>query len=94
MMKPSAFLINCARGGIVNEDDLLRALNENLIAGAALDVFEQEPPVRYPLIEHEKVIVTPHIGAATKESQERVGQDIIKSVMALLETKYLFITGK
>ncbi len=94
MMKPTAFLINCARGGIIRESDLLQALNEDKLAGAALDVFEQEPPASYELIDHEKVIATPHIGAATRESQERVGQDIIKGVMHLLETKYLFITGK
>jgi D-3-phosphoglycerate dehydrogenase len=94
MMKPSAYLINTARGGIVNEKDLLKALNEDILAGAALDVFEAEPPAGFGLTDHPKVIATPHIGAATAESQERVGQDIIKSVMNLLETKYLFITGK
>jgi len=94
MMKPTAFLVNCARGGIIRESDLLKALNENIIAGAALDVFEHEPPASYELIDHERVLASPHIGAATRESQERVGQDIIKAVMHVLETKYLFITGK
>jgi D-3-phosphoglycerate dehydrogenase len=94
LMKPTAFLINCARGGIVNEDDLLVALQGNIIAGAALDVFETEPPQRFELVDHEKVLATPHIGASTSESQARVGQDIIKAVMNILETKYLFITGK
>jgi len=94
MMKPSAFLINCARGGIVNQRDLLEALNRGLIAGAALDVFDTEPPEDFSLVDHAKVIATPHIGAATAESQERVGKDIIRAVTGLLETKYLFISGK
>ena len=94
MMKPSAYLINTARGGIVSETDLLKALNENRLAGAALDVFDTEPPAGSGLIDHPKVIASPHIGAATAESQERVSHDIIKAVMNLLETKYLFITGK
>jgi len=92
-MKPSAYLINCARGGIVNESDLLTALDSNLIAGAALDVYGVEPPEDYALIDHQKVICTPHIGASTTESQERVGQDIVTSVMQFLETNYVFITG-
>jgi len=92
-MKKSAYLINCARGGIVNETDLLNALNKDLIAGAALDVYEDEPPEKFDLIDHPNVIATPHIGASTHESQERVGQDIVHTVMNFLETKYLFIAG-
>jgi D-3-phosphoglycerate dehydrogenase len=90
-MKSSAFLINCARGGIVKEDDLLIALDNEIIAGAALDVFEEEPVTNYKLIEHPKVIATPHIGGATIESQEKVGEDIIKSIRYFLETNYVFI---
>jgi D-3-phosphoglycerate dehydrogenase len=90
-MKPSSYLINCARGGIVNEKDLLYALDNDIIAGAALDVFESEPPVSYELINHPKVVATPHIGGATRESQERVGLDIVHAVMDYLETKYVFI---
>jgi D-3-phosphoglycerate dehydrogenase len=90
-MKPTAYLINCARGGIINEDDLLKALNENRIAGAALDVFEKEPPYDYKLIKHPNVIATPHLGGSTVESQERVGEDIVKSVMEYLETNYVFL---
>ncbi|MCK4754117.1 MAG: phosphoglycerate dehydrogenase, partial [Calditrichia bacterium] len=58
---------------------------------AALDVFEKEPPDDYGLINHNKVIATPHIGGSTIESQERVGEDIVKSIMEFLETKYVFI---
>lgn len=90
-MKSSAYLINCARGGIVNEKDLLYALDNEIIAAAALDVFEREPPASYALIDHPKVVATPHIGGATVESQERVGLDIVHIVMDYLETKYVFI---
>ena len=90
-MKNTAYLINTSRGAIVNEQDLLAALNKGMIAGAGLDVFEQEPPKDHALTAHEKVIATPHIGGSTAESQERVGNDIVKAVMKHLETNYLFI---
>ena len=73
-MKKGSYFINCARGGIVDESALLEALNNGTIAGAALDVFAQEPtPPDYPLVKHPKVICAPHIGAATKEAQHKVG---------------------
>ena len=75
-MKDTAFFLNCARGGIVNENDLLRAINEGQIAGAALDCFENEPMPMTELVTHPRVTVTPHIGAATKEAQERIGYEI------------------
>jgi len=84
-------LINCARGDIINEKDLLYALENDLIAGAALDVFSKEPPVEFDLINHDKIVATPHIGGSTRESQERVGIDIIDLVTDFLETKYVFI---
>jgi D-3-phosphoglycerate dehydrogenase len=90
-MQPTTYLINCARGGVVNENDLLYAIDNEIIAGAAVDVFESEPPVNFQLIEHPRVIATPHIGGATRESQERVGEDIVTSLMEFLETKYVFI---
>ncbi len=71
-MKRGVFLINASRGGIVDEKALLQALNEGIVAGAALDVYETEPPVDFELIRHPRVICTPHIGAATYESQEKV----------------------
>jgi len=73
-MKKGSYFINCARGGIANEADLLAALNDGTIAGAALDVFDKEPTQPdHPLVKHPKVICAPHIGAATKEAQHKVG---------------------
>lgn len=73
-MKKGSYFVNCSRGGIVNEKDLLAALNDGTLAGAALDVFEKEPPAADdPLVMHPKVICAPHIGAATKESQTKIG---------------------
>ncbi len=73
-MKKGSYLVNCARGGIVDEAALLTALENGTLAGAALDVFAQEPtPKDYALVQHPKVICAPHIGAATKEAQHKVG---------------------
>ncbi len=73
-MKKGSYLINASRGGIVNEADLLAALNDGTLAGAALDVFDQEPTAKdHPLVQHPKVICAPHIGASTKESQTKIG---------------------
>jgi D-3-phosphoglycerate dehydrogenase len=73
-MKKGSYFINCSRGGIASEAALLEKLNDGTIAGAALDVFDQEPtPPDYPLVKHAKVICAPHIGAATKEAQHKVG---------------------
>ncbi|MBP3951020.1 D-2-hydroxyacid dehydrogenase [Bacillus suaedae] len=77
MMKPSAFFINIGRGEIVNEPDLINALQEGTIAGAGLDVFEQEPlPVSSPLWEFENVIITPHTSGSTEHYTKRVIEDI------------------
>ncbi len=80
MMKPSAFLINCARGGIVDEDALYEALKNNTIAGAALDVFANEPPLDSPLLELDNIIVTPHLGASTEEAQVNVAIEIANCI--------------
>lgn len=69
IMRENAFIVNCARGGIINEDDLYVALKEGEIAGAGLDVFENEPPEGSPLLELDNLVATPHIGASTKEAQ-------------------------
>ncbi|GAB4181537.1 MAG: hypothetical protein Kow00108_18280 [Calditrichia bacterium] len=75
-MKKGVHLINCARGGIVNEKDLLWALNEGIVAMAGVDVFEKEPAEDFELIKHPNVICTPHIGASTVESQRNTAQMI------------------
>ncbi len=83
-LKEGVYIINCARGGIINEQALLEGLNSGKIAGAALDVFEVEPPVNNPLVGHEKVVCTPHLGASTKEAQEKVAIAIAEQVSDFL----------
>lgn len=84
IMKNGVFIINCARGGIVNEKDLYNAIIEGKVAGAALDVFEKEPPEDNPLIQLESVVTTPHLGASTKEAQEKVAIAIAEQVVDYL----------
>ncbi len=85
-MKNKVILINCARGGIINEADLLEALNTmpDKFLGVGLDVFEVEPPVKWDLINHEKVCATPHVGASTKEAQELVAVQICEQIVEAL----------
>ncbi|MCB0283753.1 MAG: hydroxyacid dehydrogenase [Calditrichae bacterium] len=90
-MKKGAYLINTARGGMINENDLMDALNSSQIAGAALDVFDNEPKFNKDLATHPNVIATPHIAAATNESQERVGIQIVDQVLEYLRSKYIFL---
>lgn len=73
-MKETAYLVNCARGGVVDEEALDKALRQGWIAGAALDVYESEPPGEAELLENENLSLTPHIGASTAEAQRRVGE--------------------
>jgi D-3-phosphoglycerate dehydrogenase len=80
LMKPTAYLINTARGGVVDEDALLSALDSGVIAGAALDVFQQEPTQNQALCNHPKVSVTPHIGGQTAEAQDRIGAEIVQII--------------
>ena len=81
MMKEGAVIINCARGKVVDEEALLEGLNSGKLAGAGIDVFEQEPSKNTELINHERVSVTPHIGASTKEAQERIGKEVAALVI-------------
>jgi D-3-phosphoglycerate dehydrogenase len=85
-MKRGVIIINCARGGIINEKDLYDAIKEGKVAGAALDVFEKEPAVGNPLLELDEVIVTPHLGASTGEAQENVAIAIVQQVVDFLLT--------
>ncbi len=75
-MKAGVRIINCARGGIINEQDLYEALTNGKVAGAALDVYAEEPPTDWKLAKLDNVICSPHIGAATKEAQGRVGAEV------------------
>jgi len=75
-MKKGVRIINCARGGIINEDALYEALTNGKVAGAALDVFAEEPPTDWKLVKLDNVIASPHVGAATKEAQARVGAEV------------------
>lgn len=81
-MKEGVYIINCARGGVVDEGALLAALESGKVAGAALDVFAEEPPAKdYELIKHPKVICTPHLGAATDEAQLNVAREVAEQVV-------------
>lgn len=80
-MKKNAFLINCARGGIVDEAALIEALDQKQIKGAALDVFETEPlPAGHPLLGRKDIVITPHLGASTEEAQAQVGLEVAQQV--------------
>ncbi|MCI4368448.1 MAG: hydroxyacid dehydrogenase [Thermoplasmata archaeon] len=83
-MKKGAYLVNVARGSLVDEVALIRALDSGALAGAALDVFEVEPPTRKELLAHPKVIATPHLGASTHEAQARAGKDTVDEVLRAL----------
>jgi D-3-phosphoglycerate dehydrogenase len=84
LMKPTARLVNTARGGIVNEADLFQALSSGRIAAAAIDVFENEPPGENPLLTLSNLVTTPHIGASTVEAQVSVAFDVAEEVAAVL----------
>jgi D-3-phosphoglycerate dehydrogenase len=80
IVKPGVRIINCARGELINEADLLVALESGQVAGAGLDVFEQEPPKDFKLVSHPNVVATPHIAGSTEEAQEIVGIRIAEQV--------------
>ena len=77
IMKDGSYLINCARGKVVDEEALLEALESGKIAGAGIDVFEVEPNTNEALVNHPRVSCTPHIGASTMEAQERIGDEVV-----------------
>ncbi len=83
-MRSGVRIINCARGGLIDERALLAMLEEGKVAGAALDVFEQEPPGSSPLLRHPRVIVTPHIAASTEEAQRTIAVEVAEQVLAAL----------
>ncbi len=83
-MRPGTLVLNCARGGVVDEQALLAALEEGHIGGAGLDVFETEPPTDRRLVAHPRVVATPHLGASTREAQVKVGQAAVAQILAFL----------
>ncbi len=80
-MKKTAFIINTARGGIIDEKALLNALNAGDVAGAGLDVYESEPPTDWQLVKHPKIVATPHLASSTEEGQARVGELTVQKVI-------------
>ena len=87
-MKDGVRIINCARGGIVNEQDLFEALKSGKVGAAAFDVFEKEPPENHPLLTLDNFIATPHLGASTQEAQENVATAVAEQVVDYLVARH------
>ncbi len=85
MMKKGASLVNCARGGVVDENALIESLNSNHISFAGLDVFDNEPTPQKAILSHAKISLSPHIGAATNEAQERIGVELAQRIIEELK---------
>ena len=81
LMKKGVRIVNAARGGVINESDLLEALDQNIVSYAALDVFENEPNPMKALLSHPRIACTPHIGAATLEAQDRIGEELANLII-------------
>lgn len=81
--KPGVYLVNTARGGSIDEDALLAALESGQVTAAALDVFENEPTPREALLKHPRISLTPHVGAATVEAQDRIGEELADNILAM-----------
>ncbi|MCZ4142310.1 phosphoglycerate dehydrogenase, partial [Escherichia coli] len=88
VMKKGMRVINCARGGVIDEMALVEAIDQGIVAGAAFDVFEVEPPAAdHPFLNHPNIIVTPHLGASTVEAQENVAIDVSEQVLHILRNE-------
>ena len=87
LCKPGVCVVNVARGGIIDEEALLRAIEKGQCGGAALDVFCEEPPKNSALLESDKIICTPHLGASTVEAQKKVAEEIAMEFIAMAEGK-------
>lgn len=85
-MKKSVLIVNASRGGVIDENDLLVALDGGIIGGIALDVYENEPNPRKDLLNHPKIACTPHIGAATLEAQDRIGEELAQLIIGQFKT--------
>lgn len=79
-MKDGVYIVNCARGKVVDEEALIEGLDTGKVAGAGIDVFAQEPTTNSKLVNHNKVSCTPHIGASTKEAQDRIGDEVVSVI--------------
>jgi D-3-phosphoglycerate dehydrogenase len=86
MMKNGSCLVNAARGGVVDEGELIKALDSGKLAHAGLDVFENEPTPDERLLKHPKISLTPHIGAATNEAQDRIGVELAEKIIAYFKS--------
>ncbi|MGG7079434.1 D-2-hydroxyacid dehydrogenase [Clostridium sardiniense] len=84
IMKDGIYIVNCSRGKVVDEDALLRALESGKVSGAGIDVFAKEPTANKELVNHPRVSVSPHIGASTKEAQDRIGKEVVSVVKEFL----------
>jgi D-3-phosphoglycerate dehydrogenase len=87
-LKPTARIINCARGGVIDEEAVVNAIKTGKLAGAAFDVFDNEPVTDSPLFKEDKIIVTPHLGASTIEAQTSVARDVAAEVLAVLQGQF------
>jgi D-3-phosphoglycerate dehydrogenase len=87
-LKPTARIINCARGGLIDEEAVVKAIKAGKLAGAAFDVFDKEPVTDSLLFKEDKIIVTPHLGASTVEAQTSVAQDVAAEVLAVLQGQF------
>lgn len=85
LMKDNVGIVNCARGGVINEVALIEALDEGKVLFAGLDVFENEPNPEIQILMHSKISLTPHIGAATMEAQDRIGTELAEQIISLLK---------
>lgn len=86
LVKQGARLLNVARGGVIDEQALVEAIDQGRIAGAAIDVFQEEPPPPdHPFLRHEKIVVTPHLGASTHEAQVNVAVDVAEQILAFMD---------
>ncbi len=84
-MKKGVLIVNASRGGTIDEDALINALNSGIVAGAGLDVFDNEPNPRQDLLSHAKISLSPHIGASTEEAQEKIGVELAEQLIAALK---------
>jgi D-3-phosphoglycerate dehydrogenase / 2-oxoglutarate reductase len=84
-MKDGVIIVNCSRGGTIDEDALLDALNSGKVAAAGLDVFDNEPTPRKDILTHPKISLTPHIGASTEEAQNKIGQELAEKMISALK---------